>query len=161
MISDWSTARTFLAPARAANIDNMPVPQPTSSTTCRIRARESGMVWKGTKPALEISLQIWKVKQEHRTVFRPERSLQRICLRKVSSFIRMFSARAVFTVSDWHRHCNFLHLYKMINELQLVFPASYIRLSPLRPKGREDQSVSCRFRLSQPHLEFIQNVTLT
>lgn len=32
-ISDWSTPMTFLAPARAANMERIPVPQPTSSTT--------------------------------------------------------------------------------------------------------------------------------
>ncbi|TNN58908.1 hypothetical protein EYF80_030821 [Liparis tanakae] len=36
MISDWSTAMTCLAPALAANMARMPVPQPTSSTTCRM-----------------------------------------------------------------------------------------------------------------------------
>lgn len=39
MISDWSTAMTFLAPDLAANMDNMPVPQPTSSTTCRMGSK--------------------------------------------------------------------------------------------------------------------------
>jgi len=32
-----STAYTFLAPALAANMDRMPVPQPTSSTICEVR----------------------------------------------------------------------------------------------------------------------------
>lgn len=37
MISDWSTAMTFLAPALAANMERIPVPHPTSSTTCGLK----------------------------------------------------------------------------------------------------------------------------